>query len=227
MVTARNLHRWDLPAPEATVLQQELAGQIRLERAVGSPRLIAGVDVAYAKDSDELVAGAVVIDLESLDVVDQAVVAQQAAYPYVPGLFSFREAPPILAVLERLSIEPDLIACDGHGYAHPQRFGLASHIGLLCEIPTIGCAKTHLIGTHDPVGPHRGDQTPLRDRDETIGAVLRTQTNIKPVFVSPGHLTDFEQSYELILQLAPEFRLPETTRQSDQLVSTELRIRAG
>ncbi len=138
------------------------------------------------------------------------------AFPYVPGLFAFREVPALLAALDKLTVRPDVLVCDGHGLAHPRRFGLASHLGVLTGLPAFGVGKTRLLGDWAPVGPRRGDRSPLIDAGETVGAVLRTQDGVKPVFVSAGHRMDLAGACDLTLALTPRYRLPETTRAADR-----------
>lgn len=216
-------HAWDLSEEEAIRLQQEWAGKVSLETPQGwKVRRVAGVDVAYDKNDDRLIAAVVVLDAETLEVVETAAAEGKPSFPYIPGLFSFRELPPVLEAFKRLKTPPDLIVCDGQGIAHPRRFGLASHLGLLLDIPTIGCGKTRLIGEHEEPDGERGSASPLVDGDETIGYCLRTQNGVKPVYVSAGHRLSQADACEWILKLTPRYRLPETTRQADQCVKREL-----
>ena len=179
--------------------------------------LIAGVDVSYAKD-ESIVAGAVVVlDARTREVVDTATAVRPVEFPYIPGLLAFREIPALLDALAKLRTAPDAIVCDGYGLAHPRRFGLASHLGVVTDLPSFGVAKTAVIGEYAPPGPNRGDWSPLPDGSETIGRVLRTQPDVKPVFVSTGHRIALDAATELALALAHDFRLPETTRQADHL----------
>lgn len=175
---------------------------------------MAGLDVAY--DGDRLAAAVVVLDLADLSVRDTAVVSGRPAFPYIPGLFAFREIPALLAALEKLTVRPEVLVCDGQGLAHPRRFGLASHLGVLTGLPAFGVGKTLLVGEYEPVGDERGARSPLIDAGETVGAVLRTQTGVKPVFVSAGHRIDLDASCQLTLRLATRYRLPETTRAADR-----------
>lgn len=158
-----------------------------------------------------------ILDLQDLSVVEAATAVDEAEFPYIPELFAFREIPVLSAALARLRVRPEVLVCDGYGIAHPRRFGLASHLGVLTGLPSLGVGKTAFIGTFDEPGPARGDWTPLTDGGEVVGRVLRTQAGIKPVFVSPGHLIDLEGASDLVLRLAPRFRLPETTRHADRL----------
>lgn len=214
--------RWDLSVEEAEALQRAWAGAIVLEDRLGPVRTVAGVDVAYEKEGDRVFAAVVVLDARTLEVIDEAA---QACFPYVPGLFSFRELPPIVAAIEQLATEPDLIVCDGHGRAHPRRFGLACHLGWLFDRPAIGCAKTLLVGAHEELGPRRGDHAALVDRGEVVGLALRTQDDVHPVYVSSGHRVSLATARSFVLAFAPRYRLPETTRAADQRVNA-LRRRA-
>lgn len=184
---------------------------------VGDVRRIAGVDVAYAKDESVVAGAVVVLDAVTRQVVDSASAVRPVEFPYVPGLLAFREIPALLDALAALSCQPDAIVCDGYGVAHPRRFGLACHLGVLTHMPTFGVAKSAFIGTFLQPGRERGDWSELTDGGETIGRVLRTQRETKPVFVSTGHRIDLDAATELTLSLAAEYRLPETTRQADQL----------
>jgi deoxyribonuclease V len=187
--------------------------------AASEVRLIAGVDVAYAKDESVVAGAAVVLDAAArgMRMVDSATALRPVEFPYVPGLLAFREIPALLDALGKLTAEPDAIVCDGYGLAHPRRFGLACHLGVLLDLPAFGVAKTAFIGEYDPPGPERGDWSPLVDDGETVGRVLRTRRGVKPVFVSTGHRINLDAATDLTLALTTDFRLPETTRQSDQL----------
>lgn len=203
---------------EARAQQDRLRPLVRAEGVtIGEVCLIAGVDVAYAKD-ESIVAGAVVVlDAATRQVLDSATAVRPVEFPYVPGLLAFRELPALLDALAALTTKPDAVVCDGYGVAHPRRFGLACHLGVVADLPAYGVAKTGFIGEYEPPGPQRGDWSPLTQGGETIGRVLRTQHETRPVFVSTGHRIDLETATRLTLALAPEYRLPETTRQADQL----------
>lgn len=217
------IHSWNLTESEANRLQQDLAGKVVRVDQFLDIHLVAGVDVAYDEHSDNLVAAVVVLDAGTLNVVETAIAEDQARFPYIPGLFSFREVPPLIEAFARLRHAPDLIVCDGQGYAHPRRFGLACHVGLIFDTPSIGCGKTRLLGVHQEPGNHRGDFAPLIDNGEVIGNVLRTQTGVNPIYVSSGHRISLATACEWILRLAPKYRLPETTRQADQAVRRALK----
>lgn len=217
------MHSWDLTPKEAVTLQRKLAGQVERDNRLGVIGRVAGVDVSYHAETGRLAAAAVVLDAASLQVMDVQIVLGRPAFPYVPGLFSFRELPPVLAALEKLTTPPDLIVCDGQGIAHPRRFGLACHLGVWTGLPTIGCAKTRLTGTHEMPGERRGSRAPLMDKGEEIGAAVRTRDGVAPVYVSTGHRVDLETACAWVLRLAPRYRLPETTRIADRLVGEALR----
>jgi deoxyribonuclease V len=198
-------------------LQSALAADVVATPPPGfAPRTAAGLDVAYATDSDRVAAAVVTVDIVTGEVVAAATAIGVAAFPYVPGLFAFRELPTLLAALAELPARPDLLVADGHGVAHPRRFGLACHLGVETGLPTIGVAKTPM-GDYPEPGPERGDTSPLLDGGERVGVALRTRRDVKPVFVSVGHRVDLATAVPLVLALARGYRLPETTRQADQL----------
>jgi len=180
---------------------------------------VAGLDAAYSRDGASCIAGVVLWDLRERCVVEERVAAQPLRFPYVPGLLSFREAPALLAALRRLRAPADALLCDGHGLAHPRRFGIACHLGVLARIPSAGCAKSRLIGTHREPGRRRGSRAPLFDRDEVIGSVLRTREGVRPIFVSIGHRLDLAAAEALVLACGEGYRLPEPTRLADRLVA--------
>jgi deoxyribonuclease V len=208
----------DWPRTEAEALAVQDALRPRLLGGPGPqrPATVAGLDVAYHEDGERLAAAIVVLDTADHRVVDTAVVQGRPAFPYVPGLFAFREIPTLLAALDRLTVRPDVLICDGHGLAHPRRFGLACHLGVLTGLPSFGVGKTPLVGTWTAPGERRGDRSALVDDGETVGAVLRTRDAVKPVFVSVGHRMDLDTACALTLALTPRFRLPETTRAADR-----------
>lgn len=215
-------HRWDLTPTEAVALQRELAPRVVLDDELPSVvRRVAGVDVGFEDHGRITRAAVVVLDADTLACVERALVRLPTAFPYVPGLLSFREVPGVLAALEALATPPQLILCDGQGYAHPRRFGIACHLGVVTGLPTIGVAKSRLVGSHEEPGMARGDRAPLMDRGEVIGAVLRTRAGVAPLFVSSGHKVGLETALQWVLRLAPRFRLPETTRAAHRLASLE------
>jgi deoxyribonuclease V len=183
------------------------------------PRLVAGVDVGFEEGGRITRAAVAVLTFPALGLHERAVSRRETTFPYVPGYLSFREIPAVLDALERIGDAPDLVLCDGHGIAHPRRCGLASHLGVLIDTPTIGVAKSRLVGAHEAPGEHRGAWTPLLDDGETVGAVLRTRTGVKPVFVSVGHRVSLETAIALTLRCVTRYRLPETTRWAHRLAS--------
>ena len=186
---------------------------------------VAGVDVAYNEESNTMIGAIVVLDYKSFEVIDSSYHIMEITFPYVPGLFSFREIPSIIHAYHKLSIKPDIIVCDGQGIAHPKGVGMATHLGINLQVPTIGCAKKRLYGeyTEQNIGNTKGDFEYLKSNDNVIGAVLRTKDNVKPMFVSIGHRVSLKSSIAIINYLTPRFRLPETTRKSDQLVNKLLK----
>jgi deoxyribonuclease V len=214
------VNKWDLSPDDAQSLQLSLGERVvREDRIPSAIALVAGVDVAYEKDGDFVFAAVVVLDAITLEVVETATTQVTVAFPYVPGLFSFRELPPLCGALQKLETSPDLIVCDGQGVAHPRRCGLASHLGLLFDVPTIGCGKTRLIGDYSQTAPNRGSYSDLVDQNEVIGSVLRTQDGVKPLFVSIGHRVSLPTARSWILRLAPEYRQPEPIRPANELVN--------
>lgn len=209
-------HRWDLSVADAKAVQLALAARVERTDRLGRVRRVVGVDVAYGR-GNPLKAAAVALAFDGLEILETATTTLHAGFPYVPGYLSFREAPAVLALLERLTVRPDVILCDGQGLAHPRRFGLASHLGVLTDVPTIGVAKSRLIGEHEEPGAGRGDWAPLMDKGEVIGAVLRTRAGVKPIYVSIGHRVGLETAIRLVLACTTRFRLPETTRIADRL----------
>lgn len=207
---------WPRTEAEALAVQDALRPRLLAGPVPARPATVAGLDVAYHPDGERLAAAIVVLDAADHRVVDAAVVQGRPAFPYVPGLFAFREIPALLAALERLTVRPEVLICDGHGLAHPRRFGLACHLGVLTGLPSFGVGKTRLLGDWAPPGDRRGDRSDLVDAGETVGAVLRTRPGVKPVFVSVGHRMDLDTACALTLALTPKFRLPETTRAADR-----------
>jgi deoxyribonuclease V len=209
--------RWPLSIAEAATLQDELRPLV--DPAGPGPLTIttaAGVDVAYVGGSDRVAAAAVVLDTGTLHVVEARTANGHAAFPYRSGFLAFRELPAIITVLRALTTTPDLLVCDGAGLAHPRRFGLACHVGVLADLPTIGVAKTP-TGTYRPPSSTRGSWTDMIDHGEVVGRALRTQDGVRPVFVSVGHRIDLDTACRHVLSLCPRYRLPETIRQADRL----------
>ncbi|MET9272894.1 deoxyribonuclease V [Kribbella sp. NPDC003557] len=205
---------WPTTEAEAIAVQEELRPLVDPTDAPGAVRQVAGLDVAY--DGDRFAAAVVVLDRETLTEIDRAVVVGETRFPYRPGLFAFREVPGLLTALGRLKTAPDLLVCDGQGLAHPRRFGLACHLGVLTGIPAIGVAKNAFVGIHGELGRDRGATAAVVDDDEVVGAALRTQDGVKPVYVSIGHRVSLATAVAHVLHLAPRYRLPETTRLADR-----------
>ncbi len=213
-------HPWDVSPQEAIRIQQELRTQVAARDAERTEfQLIAGMDVSYDKHSPWLFAAIVVLRLPGFQRAETVGVRAEAKFPYVPGLLSFRESPAGLEAWERLRTRPDCLICDGHGYAHPRRFGFACHFGLLVDLPTIGFAKSVLIGRFKAPGSPRGSRSDLEDAGEVIGAALRTREGAEPVFVSVGHQVSLEKAVETILACSPGYRIPEPIRQAHALVN--------
>lgn len=232
------LHEWTEDPKQAIALQRQLAKQVeREDRLSDNVHWIAGVDVGFEPlDPARNVrvdpgapaltrAVAVILEYPSLRVVEQVLHRQPATMPYIPGLLSFRELPAVMQVMDKLKRQPDLIMVDGMGIAHPRRIGIASHLGLLLDIPTIGIGKSRLCGRHDDVPEQRGEYVSLRDRGETIGAVLRTRAHVKPLYISSGHRVSLTTSIEWVMACLTRYKLPEPTRQADRLASR--RTQAG
>jgi deoxyribonuclease V len=212
---------WDVSISQAIDLQKRLADQVRTQPLPADARLIAGADVSILKARSQLIAGIVLWDLHERKVVEQVAVRAEAKFPYVPGLLSFREAPAVLEAFSQLRRTPDVALFDGQGIAHPRRFGLACHLGVLLNLPSVGCAKSRLIGTYVEPPKRRGSWTDLVHGDEVIGAVLRTRDNVSPLYISIGHRASLQTSIDLVLRCCTRYRLPEPTRLAHQLVTAE------
>ena len=211
---------WPATVAEARAVQEKLRARVVTRDRIGRVRTVAGIDVGYEGDNSLARAAAVVLAFPSLELVEEAVVRVPVKFPYVPGYLSFREVPAALAVLAKLEHQPDLILCDGQGRAHPRRFGLACHLGVLLDIPTIGVAKSRLIGEpRGRLGHTKGSWVPLVDHHEVIGAIVRTRTGVKPLYVSIGHRVSLETAIEYVLRCTTKYRLPETTRAAHRLAS--------
>lgn len=212
-------HPWNLTPSEAIALQKELAGFVELEDRFEPPRRIAGVDVGFEERGAVTRAAVAVLEEGSLELMEYAVARLPTTFPYVPGLLSFREVPAVLAALDRLKRLPDLLLCDGQGRAHPRRFGIACHLGVLTGLPTVGVAKSRLVGRHGEPPQRRGAWVPLVDHDETIGAVLRSRVKVKPLYISSGHRIGLASAVAQVMAATTRYRLPETTRWADRLAS--------
>ena len=216
-------HSWECPPAQARLLQDELASRVKLEGDLRGWRTVAAADSSYDRGSNWISAGVVVMRRGTWEVIEQAVVTVEVPFPYIPGLLSFREVPPLLRCFERISAPIDVVLCDGQGRAHPRRFGLACHLGLWLNLPTIGCAKSRLCGEFIEPGPSRGDRAPLVDGSETIGAVVRTRAGTRPLFVSPGHLCTLDAAVAVLLDCQSKYRLPIPARHAHELVNQERR----
>ncbi|HEY0005034.1 MAG TPA: deoxyribonuclease V [Pyrinomonadaceae bacterium] len=219
MARYRQLHDWTMTPREAVELQKSLRERVRLRPLEKTVETVAGADISFNKFSETVYAGLVVIRLPSLEVVEEVGVVSQTRFPYVPGLLSFRESPSVLEAWSKLKIEPDAVMFDGQGIAHPRRVGIASHVGLLIERPTLGCAKSVLVGKYQEPPLERGGWTELVDKGEVVGAALRTKNSVQPIFVSPGHLIDLAGAIELTLLCDGGYRQPDPTRRAHLLVN--------
>jgi len=215
----RSLHSWSVTPARGRELQEELAKNVEMKPVPPEARLVAGADMAFSKAHGVFFASVLVFGFPGLELLEEVSVQHKPTFPYVPGLLTFREGPVLMKAIRKLRIVPDVFIFDGQGVAHPRRLGLAAHLGLWLGIPTVGCAKSRLIGTYDPPGHKKGSRKALFDKQERIGTVLRTRDGVKPVFISPGHLADFQTSTRLVLQCCTKYRLPEPTRLADKAVA--------
>jgi len=223
----RSLHDWDVDYKAAVAMQAELRERLILEdRLSGDIRIVAGADISCTRGDDRLFAAVVLLDAASLDVIEEATYTGKTSIPYIPGLLSFREGPALLRSFEKLRNRPDVILFDGQGIAHPRGFGLAAHMGLILDVPSVGCAKTRLVGTFREPGGRRGQHSPLVCNEKRIGAVLRTKDRVKPVFVSQGHRVSLESAVKIVLQCARRYRIPEPIRRAHILVN-RMRLEAA
>ncbi|GAB3261451.1 deoxyribonuclease V [Larkinella harenae] len=219
MATYQPLHDWTVTPTEAVALQQQLRHQVRIEPLTKPVETIAGCDISFNKFEETVYAGIVVLELATMQVIEEAGVVSSATFPYIPGLLSFREIPSLLEAWAKLKTEPDVVMFDGQGIAHPRRIGIASHGGLFLNRPTFGCAKSVLVGKYDEPASERGAWSPMKHYGETIGAALRTKNRVNPVYVSPGHLIDFQAAIDLTLRCNGGYRIPEPTRRAHNLVN--------
>jgi deoxyribonuclease V len=222
---AKAVPPWDGNVAKARALQIELAAQVRLVDDYPPLRRVAGVDVGFEDGGAITRAAAVLLDSQTLLPVAEVVARQPTRMPYIPGLLSFRELPALLQALSELPESPDLVFVDGLGVAHPRRLGIAAHLGVVTGLATIGVAKSILVGTHDEVGPQRGDRQPLEYKGEVIGCVLRSKDRIRPLIISPGHRVSMATAPELVLAFGTKYRLPEPTRLADKLASQRGTVR--
>jgi deoxyribonuclease V len=219
----RHLHPWDVPFEKAIEIQKRLRRLLTLSPLPGAVTHVAGLDVAFSKTSGHMWGGAVILTFPELVKKEEIRVKAKMRFPYIPGLLSFREIPVLLEVIMRLKIDPDIFLCDGQGTAHPRGLGLASHLGLWIDRPTIGCAKTALVGAFPAVGDRKGDWVYLHHHGRVVGAVLRTRAKVKPVFVSPGNRITLSESVNIVLRCCLKWRIPEPIRQAHLLVNTARR----
>lgn len=211
------LHPWKVSVEEAIQIQENLRGRIILKNRLTEVKIVAGADVAYSKDGTFLSGAIVVLSHPEMKPLDSALATGEVSFPYIPGLFSFREGPVLLEAFNRLKLKPDLILFDGHGIAHPKQFGLASHLGLWLDLPSIGCARTSLLDDYEPPGPSQGDFSWVYWSGKKVGAVLRTRKGVRPVFVSPGHRVDLQTSLRVVLHTCKKYRIPEPLRRAHQM----------
>lgn len=220
----KHLHNWNLSYSAARRIQADLAGRVRFKALPKKIKTAAGIDCAFSKDKKRICAVIMLLSLPDFEVVETVSAVEKVTFPYIPGLLSFREGPVCLKAASKLRANPDVFIIDGQGTAHPRRLGLACHLGLFLNRPTIGCAKSRLTGYFDEPGIEKGDYSWLKDTDEIIGAVVRTRKNVKPVFISVGNKCLLKDAIRMTLACATRFRLPEPTRLAHQAVS-KLRLR--
>jgi len=215
-----DLHPWNVTYEEAVRIQNSLKDKLVLKKIDTKIKYIAGLDVSYAKGANIVWAGVVVFDFPSLVKIEERWSQKKVSFPYIPGLLSFREIPALIDALRKIEVEPDLIFCDGQGIAHPRGLGIASHLGVILHKPTIGCAKSRLVGEFNPVGESRGDYVYLRYKNRVIGAVVRTRAGVKPIFISPGYGIMLKDCIRFVLETCSTYRIPEPTRQAHLLVNS-------
>ncbi len=217
----RSLHRWDISPAEAKKVQEELRGQVNSSASLdwARVRLVAAADVSFARKSPFLFGAVVLVNFPELTLHSVYYRQAEARFPYVPGYLSFREAPVLLEIFRTLPVTPDVLLCDGQGIAHPRFFGLASHLGLLLDLPTVGCAKSLLVGEFSPPGREKGSVAPIRFQEREVGAAVRTRSGVQPVYVSVGHKITLKDAIELVLKCSPRFRIPEPLRLAHQQVN--------
>ncbi|MFH7025178.1 MAG: deoxyribonuclease V [Heteroscytonema crispum UTEX LB 1556] len=213
-------HSWELTLQEAIAIQEKLQSEvITIDKFQEPIQYVAGVDMGFEENGTISRAAVAVLSFPDLQVVETSLAYRPTTFPYIPGFLSFREIPAVLNALEKIKITPDIILCDGQGIAHPRRFGIACHLGVLVDIPSIAVAKSLLVGKHEELPETRGSWQPLIHKGETIGAVLRTRTGVKPVYVSSGHRVSLPTAIDYVMRCTPKYRLPETTRVADKLAS--------
>lgn len=215
-------HAWSLTVDEAIKIQEKLKDEVITEDKLKEPvQYVAGVDMGFEADGTISRAAVAVLSFPDLQLQETSLARRPTTFPYIPGFLSFREIPAVLDALEKIKAIPDIILCDGQGIAHPRRFGIACHLGLIVDMPTIGVAKSLLVGKHEEIPDTRGSWQPLIHRGETIGAVLRTRVGVKPIYVSSGHKVSLPTAIDYVLRCTTKYRLPETTRIADKLASNK------
>lgn len=212
-------HTWSSNVEEAIAIQNQLQPEVITEDQLGEVQYVAGVDMGFEEGGAVSRAAVAVLSFPELQLQEQAIARRPTTFPYIPGFLSFREIPAVLDALEKISTTPDLILCDGQGIAHPRRFGIACHLGVLLDMPTIGVAKSLFVGKHDELPVEKGSWQPLRHQGETVGVVLRSRTGVKPLYVSVGHRISLPTAIDYVLRCTTKYRLPETTRWADKLAS--------
>ncbi|MBD2690358.1 deoxyribonuclease V [Anabaena catenula] len=216
----QQIHSWPTTVEEAITIQETLQNQVITKDLLQEPiKYVAGVDMGFLEDGTISRAAVAVLSFPDLQVVETSLAYRPTSFPYIPGFLSFREIPALLDALEKIQTIPDIILCDGQGIAHPRRLGIACHLGVIVDIPTIGVAKSLLIGKHEELPETKGSWQPLIHKKETIGAVLRTRTGVKPLYISSGHRISLPTAIDYVLRCTPKYRLPETTRIADKLAS--------
>jgi len=214
-----DLHPWDVTPKAARGIQKDLKSRIQLDDSFKSIRVIAGADVAFDKNKNQGFGGVIAYSFPELEEIERQGVIREVTFPYVPGLLAFRESPILLEAFSSLATEPDVILFDGQGIAHFRRMGIATHMGIVLNKPTIGCAKSRLIGSYTDPGEDVGSYSPLIDGEETVGVVLRTRKRVRPIFVSPGTKISLETCIQVVLQCVDGYRIPKPTREADRYVA--------
>lgn len=214
-----DLHLWNIPYEEAVKVQRDLSSKVILEPFKTEVNLVAGADVSYSKGSDILFAGVIVMKVPEMKIIEKATAVGRVDFPYMPGFLSFRESPILIKAFEKINNVPDVVIFDGQGIAHPRHLGIASHLGLIIDLPSIGCAKNILVGKYGDVGNESGDYSPIIFKNSIVGVALRTKQNVLPVFVSPGHKIDVPSALAVVMKTCCGYRLPEPVRQAHVLVN--------
>lgn len=209
-------HYKTIDPAEAKRLQIKLRQQIEITPLTKEVKTVAGADISFDRGSDMMHAAIVVLELSELNLVARSLVSDVTSFPYIPGLLAFREMPVLLKAWNQLKVKPDVLIMDGHGLAHPRRMGIATHFGIEVDYPTVGCAKNILTGSHGDLDLRKGEYVPLKDGDERVGMVLRSRTNVNPVYISPGHKLSFDDTYSIVMKSLTKYKLPRTTRLAHQ-----------